>query len=62
MARYYELYKELYKTKLQRLITDFVIKRSAVQTETENANLVGVDSYLNHYYVNDYFPNHIDCF
>ena len=45
MARGYELYKELSKTKSQRLITDVVNKRTAVQSETENINLVGVVSY-----------------
>ena len=41
----YELYKELSNTKSQQLITDFVIKRSAVQSETKNANLFEDDSY-----------------
>ena len=45
MDRGYELYKELSKTKSQRLITDVVNKRTAVQSETENINLVGVVSY-----------------
>lgn len=42
MARDYELYKELCKTKYKRLITDFVIKGSILQLDT---NLVGVGSY-----------------
>ena len=29
----------------QWVITDFVMKCRAVQSETENANLIGVDSY-----------------
>ena len=45
MARNYKLYKVLSKTVLQQLIIDdFVIKRSAVQSETKNTNLVGVDN------------------
>ena len=40
-----KLYKEVSKTKSQRLTIDFIIKCSAVQLETEYANLVGIDSY-----------------
>ena len=29
----------------RRIITDFVLKRRAIQSETENANLIGVGSY-----------------
>ena len=40
MACYHELYKALPKTGPQRLITEFVVKCSAIQSERENYNLV----------------------